>query len=240
MGVGPGRTSYGGVPPPPRITPAKSLERIEAKATFVFSSVALIGTIIAGFGVVSGASSRLVEHRPWTEAVIGLLGAALACALIATLPSLRSRMRTQDVEAVRRYYTFNIYARGWLTRLALLLFSAAFAIALWLLFVAGEQAIPALELQWIHGASGSHILAGQVSGGNLPPGARVDSRLVAVNADGEEKVIAQAVSTVGGTGNLEVDMTVEQAPAAALYRLSVSLTSQGESESPPWSVELNA
>lgn len=222
------------------ITPAKSLERIEAKATFVFSSVALIGTIVAGFGVLSGASSRLAEYRPWTEAATGLLGAALACALIATLPSLRSRMRTQDVETVRRYYTFNIYVRGWLTRLALLLFTAAFAIALWLLFVAGDQAYPALGLQWIHGASGSRVLAGQVSGENLPPGARVDTWLVAVNADGGEKVIAQAVSTVGGTGKLEVDMAVEQAPAAAFYRLSVTLTSQGETVSPPRSVELKA
>jgi hypothetical protein len=60
------------------------LERIEAKTAFVFTSVALIGTIVAGFGLMSGASSRLTEYRPWTEALYGLLGAALACALIAT------------------------------------------------------------------------------------------------------------------------------------------------------------
>jgi hypothetical protein len=222
------------------ITPAKSLERIEAKATFVFSSVALIGTILAGFGVLSGASSRLVEYRPWTEAVIGLLGGALACALIATLPSLRSRMRTQDIEAVRRYYTFNINVKGWLIRLALILFSASFAIALWLLFVTSEQAYPALGLQWIQGAGHSRVLAGQVSGENLPPGARADTRLIAVNADGAEAVVAQAMSTVGGTGKLEVDITVEQAPAAAFYRLSVSLTSLGETMSPSRSVELKA
>jgi len=220
------------------ITPAKSLEQIEAKATFVFSSVALIGTVVAGFGVLSRGSSGLAGYRPWTEAVTGLLGAALACALIATFPSVRSRMRTQDVEEARRYYTFNIYVRGWLTRLALLLFSAAFAIAIWLTFATGNQTYPALGLQWIQAGNDSRVLDGQVSGENLPPGASVDTRLVAVNAGGGEKVIAQAVSTVGGTGKLTIDMVVKTAPAAAFYRLSVSLTSQGQTVSPPRSVEL--
>jgi hypothetical protein len=222
------------------ITPAKSLERIDAKTAFVFSSVALIGTVVAGFGLLSGASSRLAGYRPWIEALYILLGTALACALIATLPSLRQRMRTQNIPEVRRYYTINIYVRGWLTRIALLAFSAAFAIALWLLFVAGGQAPPALGLQWIHGAGNSRVLAGQVSGANLPPGTRADTRLVAVGADGRQLVIAQAVSAVGGAGTLEVDMTVMQPPAAALYRLSVRLTRQGATVSPPQSVELGS
>ena len=144
MGVGPARTSYGGGRPPPRSRRRRSLERIQAKATFVQQRPALIGTIVCGLGVLSGASSRLAEYRPWTEAATGLLGAALACALIATLPSLRSRMRTcrtsRDGAPVRT--RFNIYVRGWLTPAGAAAFTAAFAIALWLLFVAGDQAYP--------------------------------------------------------------------------------------------------
>ena len=222
------------------ITPAKSLDRIEAKATFVFTSVALIGTIITGFGLMSGVSSRLTQYRPWAEALYGLLGGALACALIATLPSLRSRMRTLDVKTVRRYYTVSIRVRGWLTRIALLAFSFAFAIALSLLFVTNGQESPTLELQWTLGASNSRVLSGQFSEENLPPGASADARLVAIAADGEQVLLAEAVSTVGETGKLQVDMVVPNAPAAGLYRLSVSLTNHGAIVSPPQSVDLKA
>jgi hypothetical protein len=204
----------------------------------VFSNVALIGTIVAGLGVLTGASSRLIDYRSWTRAVAGLLVVALACALAASLPSLRSRMRTEDLKAVSRYYTVNIYVRGWLTRVALLLFSTAFVIALGLLVVVAEDQIqPALGLQWTVEGAGKRGLIGRVSAKDLPPGTRAETRLLAIDAQGTEKLIAQDVSYVGGAGTLEVNTTVEQAPAAASFKLSTSVTSRGKA-SPQQSVEL--
>jgi hypothetical protein len=211
------------------ITPAKSLERIETKSTFVFSNVALIGTILTGLGVLTGVSSRLIDYRSWTRAVAGLLVGALVCALAASLPSLRSRMQTQDLKAVARYYTVNIYVRGWLTRVALLLFSTAFVIALGLLVVvSNDQVQPAVGLQWTDGGAGKRGLIGRVSAKDLPPGTRADTRLVAIDAQGSEKLIARDVSYVGGAGTLEVNTTIEEAPAAASFKLSTSVTSRGK------------
>jgi hypothetical protein len=207
------------------ITPPKALARIDTKSGFVFSNITLIGTVLAGFGVLTGTAGRLASYEPLTLAALWILVVAVLAALVANLPSIRSHIDPENLTEVRRFYTRNIAVRGWLTRVALFLFAVAFAIALALLIaIAGKDDPPTLGLQWTLGADGKRAVAGHVTGTGLPPGARAETVLAALTAQGTQgTVYAKDVSFADSSGKIDVTVEVDDAPAGTVFRLSTKV-----------------
>lgn len=222
------------------LTPAKALERIDTKVGFVFSNITLIGTVLVGVGVLTGVSSRLARYEPLTMTALWLILLSLVCALAANLPSLRTGLDPDNLAEVRKFYTTNISVRGWLTRLALLFFSAAFVIALAIVIqVARQHDQPSLALQWKLSADGTGDVVASVSASELPPGTRAEALLVEVDKQGAQRtVLAKDVSFADGSGTIEITMEVDDAPANTTLRLSTSLTDGGKRIRPNQVVEL--
>lgn len=200
------------------LTPAKSLDRIDAKVGFVFGNISLIGTLVAGLGLVTGATSRLVAYDAEVRLVLVLLCAALALALVAAFPSLTHRLKIGRANEVRSYYTRRILVRGWLVIGAMVCFSAAFVLALAVTFVVVDHRTPpALSLQW-RSAGGAPTLVGTLRA-QVAPGAIAETRLTQLTGSTEGAVLVRDMSTADATGKLEVTATVQDAPKSGAYRL---------------------
>jgi hypothetical protein len=83
------------------LTPAKALDRIDTKVGFVLSNIALIGTVLVGVGVLTGTLSRLAGYEPLTVTALWLILLFLLCALVANLPSRRTRIDPDNLDDVR-------------------------------------------------------------------------------------------------------------------------------------------
>lgn len=125
-----------GTPPTPQqkaafaaaanLAPEKSLNRIQELAKFVFSSVAVIGTLLTGLGLFTDLGKVL--ENSWTigdvPLPVALAGLSLFCASCAIWPKM-STVDLSRLDQVEAWYRRQILRRGiWMT-LSLVLFSAA-------------------------------------------------------------------------------------------------------------------
>jgi hypothetical protein len=210
------------------LTPLTSLERIDSKAGFVLGNITLFGTILAGLGALGGTTGRLAVHRGAATTVVWLVLLSILCALAANLPSLRTRIDPDNIAAVRQFFTRNIVLRGWLTRIALLLFCAAFLVSVGLLLqVAGARPEPSLALQWRSTGDAERALVARVAVSELPPGARAETVLVSEESDGNESVLATDVAVAGSSGALAVTIEVDDVAQESTVRLSLTVTDDG-------------
>jgi hypothetical protein len=106
------------------LLPDRSMERMADSAKFVVSTLALVGSILTGFGLL--ASDRIVENK----FAVGLAVSALASVFVALLCALDFlRMRIGEVNIhnlveVKEWYEqqlsrgWRVYLSGWLLLLA--------------------------------------------------------------------------------------------------------------------------
>jgi len=224
------------------LTPAKTLGRIDAKVGFVFANITLIATVLAGFGILTGAADRASAYQPFTLAALGFLMLAVLFASVANLPTLRTKINADNLVEVREFYERIIAFRGWLTRLALIFFVVGLASALGVLAtVAGKNDPPAMGLQWTLGTDGKRGLAGYVTGTRLPAGARVETVLAAVGPQGDSNtVLAKDMSAADDAGKVAVRMEVADIPASASFRLSTKVQHAGKVLFPEQAVEITS
>lgn len=112
------------------LTPEKSLVRVEETARFVFANVAVVGTVLAGVGLITDVGSAW-DEGPKVVGVplpVALVAAALILAAVALVPLL-VRVDTTDLAAVRSFYTFQLLRRGVCAILAMIALAAAIASA---------------------------------------------------------------------------------------------------------------
>jgi hypothetical protein len=114
--------------------PEKSLARIQELAKFVFSNVAVIGTLLTGLGLFTDLGAVLenswklpapLEDVPVAVAALGL---SLFCASLAIWPKM-SGVDLWDLDAVEGWYRRQILRRGIWMILSLILFSTAILVA---------------------------------------------------------------------------------------------------------------
>lgn len=202
-------------------TPETPLGRIEAKAGFVFGNVALVGTLAAGLGLATGV--RIPDAlAPLSATAAGLLVLALALALAAAMPSWRRSIPLQ-LDELKRLYERRITVRGWLVRLSLVAYAAAFLAAIAItVFAVNATAKPSLGLAAM-GKGDAMVVTGILNAQGLDADARASTTLVAVLADGRTQTLATDVSKPGAAGALTVTLTADPAPAAPTYRLQTQI-----------------
>jgi hypothetical protein len=209
------------------LQPDKVLDRIDTRVTFIFGSVALVGTILAGLGITSGSTSRLAPYKSLLTLALILVAIALGLAMISMLPSLR-RVNPGNIFDVERFYTHRIQYRGWLARLALTAFSGALLVSLALALVAAAlPPKPTISLQWAAGAGKSGVTA-SVKGTNFEEGSVVEATVTAVASAKSPTVLAHALATIGASGALDIQMTME-GPRDEPLHLSITTSRHGKS-----------
>lgn len=116
------------------LAPDKSLTRVQESAKFVFSSVAVVGTLLTGLGLFTDLGdvleNSLVLPLPWGEVPVAVaaLGLSLFFASVALWPKISSVDLSRPAE-VNRWYRQQIIRRGVSMILSLGLFSLAILVA---------------------------------------------------------------------------------------------------------------
>jgi hypothetical protein len=202
--------------------PEKALERIETKSGFIFSNVALVATLATGLGLAAGVRvpSRL---EPLAATIGGLLGVALALALVATWPSWQTSIPLKKPDKLKMLYERRITFRGWFVRLSLLAYSGAFVAAIVLaLLTVNATTEPSLALRKT-AKGGAVVVTGTVAVQGLTEDAQVSTALVAVEPDGAVRELARDFSEAGTSRTVTVTLIADPAPAAGVYRLSTAI-----------------
>lgn len=216
------------------LTPKTFVERIDSKAAFVFGNVTLVGTILAGLGVLTDTTGGVLQHPRLALAVLVLTLLSVLCALLAVLPSLRSKLDPADLGDVSRFLQGYVRTRGWLTRSALVLFCAALVAAAVLLFLPRPTPEPTLALQWkMTGQHRTGVVA-RVSVRGLPEGSTARSVLVALPTarGGGNAVLAEEVAYAGGSGSIATTIQVEDVPPHRAVRLTCTVVVKGAPKVP--------
>jgi hypothetical protein len=113
-----------------KLTPDKSLERTQTLANFVFTNVAVVGTLLGGLGLVADKAGG-IRDAPEVFGVslpVLLVGASLLAASVAVWPKL-SALKHNQVGEIKSWYEGQILRRGIAVIVALTLFSAAIVVA---------------------------------------------------------------------------------------------------------------
>ncbi len=137
------------------LAPKESLLRIQELAKFVFTNVAVVGTLLTGLGLFTDLGAVLEESwnlpSPFegVPVAVAALGLSLFCASLAIWPKMSSVDPSRLAE-VNAWYERQIKRRGlWMTA-SLILFSAAILVATFTgTGSADEPEKPSISASWI-------------------------------------------------------------------------------------------
>ncbi len=193
------------------LAPGKSLQRINDKVAFIFTNLTLAGFILAGAGVITGVSSKISVNPVLLKTVITLVFVSVAAALVANLPSMQWKINPSDIQDVRRFFEHTIVWKGWLTRSALLLFTAALLLAFILVIgTINDPPTATLAMQWTRPGSGTIIdVHATVNAERLAADSVGQISITAFRPDGTAVLLSRDVSGVDPNGqfNFSADLT---------------------------------
>jgi len=135
------------------LVPEKSLARIQELAKFVFSNVAVIGTLLAGLGLFTDLGDVLENSAklpsPFEDVPLALaaLGTSLFCASLAIWPKM-SGVDLARLDEVENWYRRQILRRGLWMILSLALFSLAILMATFTGVGGGDPEKPSISASW--------------------------------------------------------------------------------------------
>lgn len=112
------------------LTPAKSLQRLDAATARVVSTISVVATLLTGFGLVAaGLSSLPGAGRVLAAIAAGLAFLAVLAALAAQTVTITRGLNPRDLRAVERWYRRRFAFRAPLTVAASVLLVLASAAA---------------------------------------------------------------------------------------------------------------
>ncbi|HEX8304603.1 MAG TPA: hypothetical protein VF612_06985 [Jatrophihabitans sp.] len=187
------------------LTPDKSLARVEDKAKQVVGSVTLVGTVLAGLGLIAPAGFLLppVARALAVSAVCVAVG-AVVLAMGSVLLRFNASLAPGDLLEVERWFrrqfrrAYLVVAAGALLLLAVMIAAAAAITTL----LASSSADPLVVLQV--GRTGGDVQMGmraEISG--LAPGRWMRVEITGVGPGGRT-MIASAVAHASGTATTSV------------------------------------
>jgi len=206
------------------VAPAKSLAQIQDISKFLVGSVALVGTLITGFGLVAPDAVRRTTFG-FILAVILALG-SLILALIAAVPRAAD-LNLADLTAVEAWYAPQIRQR----RLA----ATASAIALGLaILVAGGTAlvssspapVAATSLQVV-GVGTSAKLQAAVHFKSMPTGSEASFRLEGLKGEESSTRLSEGVATPAADGSADLAADISMPKGYGRFVLTAKVTKDG-------------
>ncbi|MFD2092892.1 hypothetical protein [Blastococcus deserti] len=204
---------------------SRALERITSNARATVGTVALVGVVLTGLGLVS-VPTLLTDDISRTLALLALLTAFLSVVSGALYLALRlERVNVTDLVEVAAWYERQLararyaVAASWLLLGALLLAGVATGAAL---VQAPDGPVPALSLR-LSGSGDARVLSTDVTVGGLKPGDLVSTRVVGeASASCPEVVVFQAGSRADRSGTATAAGSLDELPCNETFRLAVS------------------
>jgi hypothetical protein len=204
----------------------KSLDRIESKAGFVFQNVTLIGTILAGIGVLVGITSPSSAHPILTYVLLVMLFLAVGLALFATTPSTRGSINPANLTDLKRYFTRVIPLRGWFTRIAMYVFAAAVVVAfIFLLLAVRAPTSPTVSIQLAGDPAKAEVTA-EVREERLPAGAVATTVVEGMSGGKPPSLLAEDVSEAGSSGEIDAKIAVSDLDVESFDHLQVRTSTE--------------
>ena len=200
------------------LTPAKSLQRLDAATARVVSTVSIVATLLTGLGLVAAGLANLSgAARALAIVSVGLAVLAVLLALTAQILTITRGLNTNNLAEVEHWYRRRFEFRAPLTRAATILLAAA-------AFAAGAAAIVTL----LGGPDPPTFAVTRTTTPVAAPAA-TSKLTVEISFRGlDTDQIASATVTVDGTivaaaafgptpeGTATRTLTVEQVPATAV------------------------
>ncbi len=205
--------------------PDKSLERIEAHAKYLFSTVTIFGTLLTGFGVVS-VNRNIVENPRLLYVPLALVAVSLGLSMYAMTPSA-GRVNINNLVDVREYMARRVLTRGIAIFVAGLLFAAAMLSIVPLFVRTNERAVTAaMTLETTRGEKADEISA-SIKVHNVPADTIVEVQ-AAVHQDGKDVPVYWQRSTRSGGGEVAAEFKVPAGAHVRQVKASVVATRGGK------------
>lgn len=205
------------------LAPAKSLARMNDKAKQVVTSVTLVGTLLAGFGLIAPATLPLPPlARGLAIAAVTAAAVSIALGLVSLLlrfdPGIRSSNVTEVEELYRSLFRRArlVIAAGWVLLLALALAAAAALTTL----INPVRSDPLIILQASVTADGDIQVTARVEITGLSPGDALRVELADTDTD-TRTVIGQAAGQVAPNGSASLTLIEPKFPPAGTAELAV-------------------
>jgi hypothetical protein len=202
------------------MTPERSLEAGAALGRFVFSSVAVIGTVITGVGLAKPASGVLT---PLTAVLITV---SLVFAVVALTPTL-GRVNPSDLRQVRRSYRRRITVRGVCAMLSAVGLAGAIVAAAWTGLRDQDRPVSSITAA-ITGHGANAKLSASVAIRELSHGSVAEVAVDGVTADDDETRLCSSVWRNNRGGSVTAACDVNGLSAYRQIQISTVVHSDGQ------------
>lgn len=195
------------------LSPAKSLQRIDAAHARVVSTVSAVATVLTGLGLLAAGAANLPDAGRWLAVgAVGLAVAALLVALGGQTVTVSRGLNLNNLAEVEQWYRRRFEQRAPLARIATVLLVAAVAcagVAAAVSLLVGENEAPTLAV--IRTADAVTV---DVAFRGLDP---EQSATATVTVD--DRVVAAAAFRPGVDGTATRTLTASGVPAVAVVRV---------------------
>lgn len=192
-----------------RFTPDQSLERSQTLANFVFANVAVVGTLLAGLGIVAdkGAGLRSAPRVGEIPLPVLLVGVSLLFASIALWPKL-GNLNPNRVDEVERWYKGQILRRGIAVIVALVALSAAIVVAT--LSFAAPALNDVTTSTALEGSGSETKLSVKVEIAGASKDAVAHTKVEATTRRGARRPLYRATTHADTSGAIKLEVAVEK------------------------------
>jgi hypothetical protein len=203
------------------LAPDKSLQRVEDKAKFVVSTVAVVGSILTGLGLVAGANLGIAaKGHEWAVSAIVAAVVSIVLAVGSLLLGGDRYLSPGNLIAVQNWYTkqFRRQTPVLFSGLLLLCALALAGIAAFMSMTTTDIREPMMIAQFTSdGAKNTLVLKADYK--NLRTGQSLSAKLSGVPDKGSPKLLAQQILKVGGDGTGSLSLNVESTAKYRYFRL---------------------
>ncbi len=190
------------------LTPDRSLDRAEAHAKYLFSTVTIFGTLLTGFGLISG--NPVIAHEPLLLIVpLSLVCISLALSMYVLTPS-RDSVNLDNLVEVQVYFGRRIRRRGSAIFMAGVLFAIALILVIPIVAYGNRNVIKASLTAKATRTADTDNVAATFKYEALPPGVVANVSATAKRTDGATVPVFEQISTIGDGGDLSGEISLPE------------------------------
>ena len=206
------------------LAPAKSLAQIQDISKFLLGSVALVGTLITGFGLVTPDAVRRNTFG-FVLAVILALG-SLIFALLAAVPRAAD-LNLVDLTDVEAWYGAQIRQRRFRATLSAVALGLAILVAGGTAVVSSFPAPVASTSLQVVGVGSSAKLQAAVHFKGMPKGSEASFRLEGLKGEESSSRLSEGVATPAADGSADLAADISMPKGYGRFVLTAKVTKDG-------------
>jgi hypothetical protein len=212
------------------VTPDKmdeSVQRLDAHGKFLFSTISVVGTFLAAFGVFSPIGAVILRTK-WLLLPSAMICGSLALAMMGLTPILR-KVCPYEPTSIASYYNHVIRYRASFITLASILFAVG------LLSIAGVTAValsplplsPTISAR-LSGAGDKTALKSKIEFENVPPKSVVESEIFGTGETGTQILLFKDLSTADLSGKVVILADLDRVQDFVKFQIGTEIISSGK------------